>query len=161
MRGAAACLGAGMIILPAPGLPRGAFALIVAGLLLVAASVVSPLARWRGAATLAAAAAVTEAALSHPHIAVLGGEGLLILGYLLLVDSPAAMRARTAARWLRLQLPAAAWGAITSAVVLAALAVSVPVSAWLLVAGAAGAVAATLLALPRRTRQPREPGGPH
>jgi hypothetical protein len=149
-----------MIILPAPGLPGGAVALTVAGLLLVATSVVSPLARWSWAATLAAAAAITEAALVHPRLAVLSGEGLLILGYLLLVDSPAAMRARTAARWLRLQLPAAAWGAVTSAVVLAALAVSVPVSAWLLVAGAGGAVAATLLALPRRRRPPGEPEGP-
>src|SRR5207245_2676802 len=37
------------------------------------------------------------------------------------------------------------------------LAVPVPVSAWLLVAGAGAAVAAVVIALPRRPGQPREP----
>jgi len=94
----------------------------------------------------------------RPGLAVLAAEGLLILGYLLLVDAPHAMTAAVTVRWLRLQLPAAVWGAVTAATVLVVLAVPVPASAWLLIAGAAGAVAATALALPRRPRRPREPG---
>jgi hypothetical protein len=146
-----------MIVLLAPGLPGTAKLLAFVGLLLVAASLVSPLARWRAAATLAAAAAIAESAFGHHSIAVLAAEGLLILGYLLLVDSPAAVRPPTAVRWLWLQLPAAAWGAVASGVVLAALALAVPVSAWLLVAGASAAVAAAILALPRRARRPARP----
>ena len=41
------CLGAGMILLPAPELPGRAWLLIPAGLLLVVASLAGPLARWR------------------------------------------------------------------------------------------------------------------
>lgn len=89
---------------------------------------------------------------------MLAGEGLLILGYLLLVDAPRAMPGATAARWLLRQLPAVVWGTVTVAVVLVVLSVAVPVSAWLLVAGAGAAVAATVIALPRRPGQPREPG---
>ena len=92
----------------------------------------------------------------RPGLAVLAAEGLLILGYLLLVDAPHAMTAAVTVRWLRLQLPAAIWGTLAAATVLVVLAVPVPVSAWLLVAGAAAAVAAALLALPRRPGQPRE-----
>jgi hypothetical protein len=157
LRVAAGCLGAGMILLPAPALPGRAWLLIPVGLLLVAASLAGPLARWRALGTLAAAAAVTEAALALPSLAVLAGQGLLILGYVLLVDSPGVMPGAAAARWLRLQLPAAFWGTLTAAVVLVVLAVPVPVSAWLLVTGAGAAVAATFIALPRRPGQPRQP----
>ena len=106
---------------------------------------------------MAAAAAVAESALGLPSLAVLAGEGLLILGYLLLVDAPGVMPGAVAARWLRLQVPAAFWGTLTAGVVLVVLAVPVPVSAWLLVAGAGAAVAATVIALPRRPGQPRQP----
>ena len=157
LRAVAGCLGAGMILLPAPGLPERAWLLIPAGLLLVAASLAGPLARWRTLGTLAAAAAAAESALALPSLAVLAGEGLLILGYLLLVDSPGVMPGGVAARWLRLQLPAAFWGTLAAAAVLVVLAVPVPVSAWLLVAGAGAAVAATFVALPRRPGQPRPP----
>src|SRR5690349_19720155 len=54
---ATACLGTAMMVLPALSLPRPGQALTVAGLLLVAASLVRPLARWHGTATLAAVAA--------------------------------------------------------------------------------------------------------
>ena len=155
-RVAAGCRGAGMIVLPAPELTGRAWALLPAGLVLVAASLAGPTARWRVVGTLAAAAAVIESAVGRPGLAVLASEGLLILGYLLLVDAPHAMTAAVTVRWLRLQLPAAVWGAVTAATVLVVLAVPVPVSAWLLVAGAAAAVAAALLALPRRPGQPRE-----
>ena len=157
LRAVAGCLGAGMILLPAPELPGRAWLLIPAGLLLVAASLGGPLARWRTVGTLAAVAAVVESALARPALAVLAGQGLLILGYLLFVDAPGVMPGATAARWLRLQLPAACWGTLTAAAVLVVLAVPVPVSAWLLVAGAGAAVAATVIALPRRPGQPRPP----
>jgi hypothetical protein len=157
LRAVTGCLGAGMILLPTPELPGRAWLLIPAGLLLVAASLAGPLARWRAVGTLAAAAAVAESALGLPSLAVLAGEGLLILGYLLLVDAPGVMPGAVAARWLRLQVPAAFWGTLTAGVVLVVLAVPVLVSAWLLVAGAGAAVAATVIALPRRPGQPRQP----
>jgi len=153
---ATASLGTAMIVVPAFSLTGRSQVLTIAGLLLVAASLATPLARWPGFATLAAVAAVAGSAVGHPGIAALAAEGLLILGYLLLVDAPHAMTAAVTVRWLRLQLPAAVWGAVTAATVLVVLAVPVPVSAWLLVAGAAAAVAAALLALPRRPGQPRE-----
>jgi hypothetical protein len=150
-----AFLGTAMLVLPAFGLSGRSQVLTVAGLLLVAAGLAGPLA-WRPpSSTLAAVAAVAGSALGHSGTAVLTAEGLLILGYLLLTDAPAAMPARVAARWLRLQAPAAAWAALASAVVLLVLAVPVPVSAWLVVAGAGAAVAAALVALPRQPRQPR------
>jgi hypothetical protein len=158
MRAGAGGLGAAMVVLPAAGVTGNARALAAAGLVLVAASLVSPLAGWRWPGTLAAVAAVAESTVAEPGFAVLAVEGLLILGYLLLIDAPGAMSARAAARWLRLQARAAAWGVAAPAAVLAVLVVPVPVSAWLLVAGAGAAVAATVIALPRRPRQPREPG---
>ena len=151
------CVGAGMILLPAPELPGRAWLLIPAGLLLVAASLGGPLARWRAVGTLAAVAAVAESALGQPALGVLAGQGLLILGYLLLVDAPGVMPGTVTARWLRLQVPAVLWGTLTAAAVLVVLAVPVPVSAWLVVAGAGAAVAATAVALPRRPGQPRQP----
>ena len=157
IRAVAGCLGAGMVILPAPELHGRTWALLPAGLLLVAASLAGPAARWRAVGTLAAGVAVAESALGRPGLPELAGEGLLILGYLLLVDAPGAMTAASAVRWLRLQLPAAAWGTLVAAAVLVVLAVPVPVSAWLLVAGAGAAVAATVVALPRRPGQPRQP----
>ena len=152
------CLGVGMILLPTPHLTGRSWALVAVGLALVAVSLAVPLARWRIVGTLAAAAAVTEAVLTRPDLAVLAWEGLLILGYLLLVDAPRGMSGRMAARWLWRQLPLAVWGVFTAAVVLLVLAIRVPVSAWLLVAGAGAAVAAVVIALPRRPPQPREPG---
>src|SRR5215467_7050944 len=148
LRAVTGCLGAGMILLPAPELPGRAWLLIPAGLLFVATSLGGPLARWRAVGTLAAVAAVAESALGQPALAVLAGQGLLILGYLLLVDAPVVMPSTVTARWLRLQLPAVIWGTLTAATVLVVLAVPVPVSAWLVVAGAGAAVAATAIALP-------------
>ena len=151
------CLGAGMILLPAPHLTGHSWALVVAGLVLVAVSLAGPLARWRFVGTVAAAMAVAEAALTRPDLAVLAWEGLLILGYLLLVDAPRRMPWATTAHWLWRQVPLAVWGVFTAAIVLVVLAVRVPVSAWLLVAGAGAAVAAVVIALPRRPPEPRKP----
>ena len=151
------CLGAGMILLPARHLTGHFRALVPLGLVLVAVSLAGPLARWRIVGTLAAATAVTEAALTRPDLASLAWEGLLILGYLLLVDAPRRMPGTVTAHWLWRQLPLAVWGVFTAAIVLVVLAVRVPVSAWLLVAGAGAAVAAVVIALPRRSSEPREP----
>lgn len=151
------CLGAGMILLPASHLNSRSRALVVVGLVLVAVSLAGPLARWRIVGTLAAAIAVAESALTRPDLAVLAWEGLLILGYLLLVDAPRAMPGTVTAHWLWRQLPLAVWGVFAATIVLVVLAVHVPVSAWLLVAGAAAAVAAVVIALPRRRPQSREP----
>jgi hypothetical protein len=154
-RVATGCLGVGMILLPASLLTGRFWALVPTGLVLVVLSLAGPLARWRMVGTLAAATAVFESALTRPDLAVLAWEGLLILGYLLLVDAPRAMPGTVTARWLWRQLPLAVWGVFTAAIVLVVLAVRVPVSAWLLVAGAAAAVAAVIIALPRRPGQPR------
>lgn len=154
---ATASLGIAMIILPALSLSGRSQVLTIAGLLLVAGSLATSLARWPAIATLAAVAAVAGSVLGHPGTAALAAEGLLILGYLLLSDAPAAMPGRVAVRWLRLQAPAASWAVLASAAVLLVLAIPVPVSAWLVVAGAGAAVAAAVIALPRRSRQPREP----
>jgi hypothetical protein len=151
------CLGAGMMLLPAPQLTGRSWALVPIGLVLVVVSLAGPLARWRMVGTLAAATAVIESTLTRPELSVLAWEGLLILGYLLLVDAPRAMPGTVTARWLGRQLPLAVWGVFTAAIVLVVLAVRVPVSAWLLVAGAGAAVAAVVIALPRRPGQPREP----
>jgi hypothetical protein len=156
-RAVTGCLGAGMMLLPAPQLTGRSWALVPLGLVLVLVSLAGPLARWRTVGTLAAATAVIESALTRPELAVLAWEGLLILGYLLLVDAPRAMPGPVTARWLGRQLPLAVWGVFSAAVVLVVLAVRVPVSAWLLVAGAGAAVAAVVIALPRRPGQPREP----
>jgi hypothetical protein len=154
---ATGCLGAGMILLPAPHLTGRSRVLVALGLVLVAVSLAGPLARWRIVGTLAAATAVTEAALTRPDLAVLAWEGLLILGYLLLVDAPRRMPGIMTAHWLWRHLPLAVWGVFTAAIVLVVLAVRVPVSAWLLVAGAGAAVAAVVIALPRRPAEPRKP----
>jgi hypothetical protein len=151
------CLGAGMMLLPAPHLTGRSLVLLPLGLVLVVVSLAGPLAKWRIVGTLAAGAAVTEAALTRPDLAVLAWEGLLILGYLLLVDTPRTMPVAVTAHWLWRQLPLAVWGVFTAAVVLVVLAIPVPVSAWLLAAGAAAAVVAVVIALPRRPAQPREP----
>jgi hypothetical protein len=151
------CLGASMILLPARHLAGHSWVLVPLGLVLVAMSLAGPLARWRMVGTLAAAIAVAESALTRPDLAALAWEGLLILGYLLLVDAPRAMPGTVTAHWLWRQLPLAVWGVFTAAIVLVVLAIPVPVSAWLLVAGAGAAVAAVVIALPRRPPEPRKP----
>ena len=74
-RAVTGCLGAGMIILPAPQLTGRSWALLPIGLLLVAVSLAGPLARWRVVGTLAAATAVIESALTRPDLAVLAWRG--------------------------------------------------------------------------------------
>jgi hypothetical protein len=151
MLAATGSLGAAMIALPALNAPGHELPLAVAALVLVTASLTHPLAGWRWTGGLAAFAAVLQAVLAQPGSAALAAEGLLILGYLTLLDAPRDLPRYAAGRWLRQQVPGLAWGAAAAATVLAALAVAVPMSAWLVVAGMAATVAAAAIALPRLT----------
>jgi hypothetical protein len=106
--------------------------------------------RVRAAAgTVAAAAVIVECAASRLGTAALAGEGLLLLGFLLLLGRPAGLAGGTARTWLRLRLPAVLGAVAATGIVLAALA-SVPGSSpWLALSGLAAAAAAYLVAAPR------------
>jgi hypothetical protein len=145
--------GAAMIAVPVVSAPASGV-LPAVGAVLVSASVTPPFRRWRGTGTLAAVTAVAACALARPAVAVLVAEGLVILGYLLLLDGPrgAPLSAAALRRWLRQQAGTVCWAVATSAAVLVTLAVAVPASAWLVVAGTAAAVAAAVIALPRKQR---------
>jgi hypothetical protein len=147
---AAAVPGAGMVALAATGAPGPAQVLTGAGALLVTASIAGPLRGWPGSGALAGTAAVAECALARLTSLGLAAEGLLILGYLLLLDAPDGPQRGSLLRWLRQQAPAAGWAVLACAVILVVLTVPVPVSAWLVAAGAAAVVAAAAVALPRR-----------
>jgi hypothetical protein len=151
---ATVAVGAAMIVVPAVSRSAGGV-LTAVGAALVVASVTPPLRRWRGTGTLAALTAVAACALARPAVGVLAAEGLLILGYLLMLDGPrgAPLSATALARWLRQQAVVACWAVATSAAVLVTLAVRVPASAGLVVAGTAAAVAAAVIALPRRRQR--------
>lgn len=157
VRVATATAGTAMVLLPATGAPWPAQAVTAAGLLLVAATVAGPLARRTATGTLAGASAVVLSVFASPGTAGAAAEGLLILGYLLLLDAPRGATLPTLGRWLRLQAPAVAWGAAAAAAVAVALAVTVPVSAWFAVAGVAAAVTATGIALPRLRGRAHDP----
>jgi hypothetical protein len=148
----AAVPGLAMLALPAASGRGAAPALAVTGLVLVTASVAGPLRGWWGTGGLAAVAAVIAAAAGRLGAATLAAEGLLILGYLLLLDAPQNPQPRVLPRWLRRQAPPAACGALATVAALVLLTVPVPASAWLVVAGVAAAVAAAALALPHRPR---------
>jgi hypothetical protein len=119
----------------------------VAGLGAVAA-LTAP--RWRRGPVLAVAAGVVSCAVSTAGAAVLTAEGLFILCYLLAADAPPG----GPAQWLRRQVPLLVAGLIAAGAVLAMDAVHLAASAWITVAGLAAAVAAYLLALPRRAQTP-------
>jgi hypothetical protein len=152
IRLAAAVPGLAMLALPAAGGRGAAPALAVTGLVLVIASVAGPLRGWWGTGGLAGVAAVIACAAARLGATALAAEGLLILGYLLLLDAPQNPQPRVLPHWLRRQALPAACGAIATAAALVLLTVPVPASAWLVVAGVAAAVAAAALALPHRPR---------
>ena len=86
--------GAGLLTLVVPALaapPRGLI-LTGAGVLLVVASVLGRFGPWAG--TLAAVVPVVQCAIWPPGTALLAAEGLLILGYLLLLDGLTRLRAQ-------------------------------------------------------------------
>jgi hypothetical protein len=123
------------------------------------------LGRWTGPGTLVAAVAIVECAVSRLGATPLTGEGLLLLGYLLLLDGPAG-DARTgrpagaARRWLRSRTPAVLAGVAASGLVLAALAAAPSASPWIVLGGLAAAVAAYLIAAPRHRRRAVSATGP-
>ena len=133
--------GAGLLtlIVPALAAPPQGLILTGAGVLLVVASVLGRFSAWAG--TLAAVVPVVQCAIWPPGTALLAAEGLLILGYLLLLDG---------LTWLRGQLRFGAAGLIGAGVVLAALEVPTATSAWLVLAGLGAAVAAYVIAVPIR-----------
>jgi hypothetical protein len=83
-----------------------------------------------------------QCAIWPPGAVLLTAEGLLILGYLLLLDGPASLP------WLRGQVRFGVAGLVGAGVVLAALAIPSPSSAWLVLAGLGAAVAAYVIAVP-------------
>jgi hypothetical protein len=153
---AAGLFGLPMLVVPALAAPAVAAALTGAGVLAVIASLVTRAGRRRApAATLAASIPVIQCAVWHPGIAGLAIEGLLILGYLIMLDGPERAGRTVAVRWLRSQAPAGIAGLAGTGAALAALALPSAASPWLVLAGLAAAVAAYLIAVPR---QPRSPG---
>jgi hypothetical protein len=103
--------------------------------------------RWGDAGTVVAAAAIAQCALSRLGAAALAGEGLLLLGYLLLLEMPSGPLGTSAHWWLRHRwLPMLA-GVASTGLVLVALAVTPPAAAWIVLAGVACAVAAYLVAI--------------
>jgi hypothetical protein len=154
-RAPAGLAGGLMIALPALTAPAPALALTAVAALLVLASLAVRPQVLPGAGTLAAVACVLESAAWPPTTGLLAAEGLLVLGYLVLLDLPAGATMPAARRWLRGQARYGAAGLAASAVVIAALLVPVTRLPWLFLAGLAFAVAAYLLALPGRPGPPR------
>jgi hypothetical protein len=101
------------------------------------------------AGTVAAVAVIVECAASRLNTAAMAGEGLLLLGFLLLLGRPAGLAGGTARAWLRLRLPAMLGAMAATGIVLAALAAVPGSSPWLALGGLAAAVAAYLVAAPR------------
>ncbi|HEY1919506.1 MAG TPA: hypothetical protein VGH27_28380 [Streptosporangiaceae bacterium] len=147
----AGAVAAGLVLVVAPALAAPGWIWLVAlgGAIAAVASVQR---RWTGLGTLAAAAAIIECAAAHLSTIGLAGEGLLLLAFLLLAGTPAALAPEAAGRWLRLQVPAALAGVAGTVVVLAALAAKPVASIWLVAVGLVAAVAAYYIALPRRPR---------
>jgi hypothetical protein len=85
---------------------------------------------------------VVSCSAADAPVAVLAVEGLVILGYLLLIGVPPQL-----GPWARGQVALVAAGVLASAAVLAAFAVRPSGSAWLALAGLAAAVAAYLVLL--------------
>jgi len=149
----AAASGALMLALPALTAPATAQAITAVGVLAVAASLAV---RWAPVGTLAATAAIALCVLARPAAGILAADGLLILGYLLLVDAPRHVQPRQAARgWRRAQAPIAAAALPVCGATLAAVTLPAAPSAWIAFTGAAAAVIAYLFAVPRGPRPPR------
>lgn len=116
-------------------------------------------AQWAGPGTLTATAAIAECAVSRLNAAALAAEGLLLLGYLLLLDAPTGARWTAAAQWLRSRIRAALAGVMATGLVLAGLAATPSsVASWILLAGLAAAMVAYLVAVPRHPDNAGEAG---
>jgi hypothetical protein len=157
--GVSAALGLLTVAWPLAWAPAWAYAVAVAGAAAVLAGApagwehgpapAGALAGWRRhGPALAVAAAIAAAAFSRAGTPVLAAEGLFILAYLITADAPPGLS--RPADWLRHQVRLGVAGLIASGAVLAALALHRPSAAWLALAGLSAAVAAYLIALPRR-----------
>jgi hypothetical protein len=104
------------------------------------------------AGTVVAVAVIIECAASRLDTAAMAGEGLLLLGFLLLLGRPAGLAGGTARAWLRLRLPAVLGAVAVTGIVLAALAAVPGSSPWLALGGLAAAAAAYVVAAPRDGR---------
>lgn len=155
MKAAAAVLGLLMLTVPAASAPVPALALTGAGIVCLIGSLAARCGRWASAGTLAATVAVTQCALWRPDTAGLAIEGLLVLGYLILLDGPAGAGRTVAMSWLRGQARFCLAGLAAGGAVLAALAVPSQTSVWIVLAGLCAAVAAYLVAIPRSPRSPQ------
>lgn len=115
---------------------------------------------WAG--LVAVIAAIVQCAISRPGAPVLAAEGLLILGYLLLLDIPPEIPRQARPRWLRQQFPMALAALVTAGAVLAGLALAVASAWWYALAGIGAAVVAVVIALPHGNPGPdssqRPPG---
>jgi hypothetical protein len=156
VRGVSVALGLLTVAWPLAWASAGAYAVAVAGALVVLGAAAAD---WRGGPALAVAAAIAVCAFSRAGTAVLAAEGLFILCYLIAADAPRGLNPSAPGagpgssapwgRWLRHQVRLGVAGLIGSGAVLAALALHQTSTAWLTVAGLAAAVAAYLIALPR------------
>jgi hypothetical protein len=99
--------------------------------------------------TVVAIAAIILCAASRLDTAAMAGEGLLLLGFLLLLGRPAGLTGGTARAWLRLRLPAVLGAVAATGIVLAALAAVPGSSPWLALGGLVAAAAAYVVAAPR------------
>jgi hypothetical protein len=141
-----ALAGAAMVVVPALVGSSWGQAAAAVGLLGVIASLWRVLA-W--ASLVAVAAAIAGCVICVLAAPLLAADGLLILGYLLLLDIPRPIPAQAIPRWVRRQRPLALAGLATSGAVMAGLALPVAGWWWLVLPGIAAAVAATAIALPR------------
>jgi hypothetical protein len=156
VRGVSVALGLLTVAWPLAWAPAGAYAVAVAGALVVLGAAAT---NWRSGPALAAAAAIVVSALSRAGTGVLAAEGLFILGYLIAADAPQGLDQSASGAgsgspaswgsWLRSQARVGLAGLIGSGAVLAALALHQANAAWLTVIGLVAAVAAYLIALPR------------
>ena len=145
VRGASLVLGLLTVAWPLAWAPAWAYPVAIAG---AAAALAAAFTGWRHGPALAVAAAITSCAFSRAGAPVLAAEGVFILVYLITAQAPPGLG--RPATWLRHQVRLGVAGLIASGAVLAALALHQPNAAWLSLAGLTAAVAAYLIALPRR-----------
>jgi hypothetical protein len=185
VRAAAALLGAAMLAVPALAAPVPALAVTAVAALLLICSLAPRTGLWTWPGTLTASVAVLECVIWPPGTAALAVEGLLILGFLVLLDGPEHARlfrrsagpgratpsgrttapgpaapssgraAPAAGLWLRGQARYGIAGLAAAGVVLVALAVPSVVSPWVVLVGLAAAAAAYLVGLPHLGRSTR------
>ena len=154
MKAAAALLGLLMLAVPALSSPAQALAATAAGVLLVVASVVNR-PGWQSAGTIAAAIAVIQCAVWPPGTIGLAIEGVLMAGYLILLNGPRRAGRPVTTRWLLGQLPSGIAALTAVGVILTVLAVRTGASPWIFLIGLAAAAAGYRMALPRHPRSPR------